>query len=74
MAIADAFNRMAMQVGYSSLLTGSITTLILLLGHTLNIVLGPLAVLVHGVRLNVLEFCNHVDVQWSGFSYKPLEE
>ena len=73
-AIADAFNKMAMGIGFNSVLTGLATALILLLGHTLNIILGPLAVLVHGVRLNVLEFCNHVDIRWSGFSYKPLRE
>jgi len=73
-AIADAFNKMALGIGFNGVLTGLATALILLLGHTLNILLGPLAVLVHGVRLNVLEFCNHVDIKWSGFSYKPLRE
>lgn len=73
-AIADAFNKMAMGIGYNSVLTGLASSLILLLGHALNIVLGPLAILVHGVRLNVLEFSNHLDVKWSGFSYKPLKE
>lgn len=73
-AIADAFNKMAFDIGYNSFITGLMTTFILLLGHALNIVLGPLAVLVHGVRLNVLEFCSHLDIKWSGFSYKPLEE
>lgn len=73
-AIADAFNKMAMGVGWGGVLTGVATSLILLLGHALNIVLGPLAILVHGVRLNVLEFCNHLDIKWSGFSYKPLKE
>ena len=55
------------------ILAGAATSLILVLGHMLNVVLGPMAVLVHGVRLNVLEFCGHVDVKWSGFSYKPLK-
>ena len=73
-AIADAFNKMAMGIGYNSILTGLATSLILLVGHALNILLGPLAVLVHGVRLNVLEFCNHIDNKWSGFLYKPLKE
>ncbi|MBN1872439.1 MAG: hypothetical protein JW800_07690 [Candidatus Omnitrophica bacterium] len=72
-AIADSFNDMAVAFGYSNLLTTLVTSLILFLGHTLNILLGPLAVLVHGVRLNVLEFCTHLDVKWSGISYKPLE-
>ena len=73
-AVADAFNQMAMDIGYGSILTGIMTSFILLLGHTLNIVLGPMSILVHGVRLNVLEFCSHLDVNWSGFSYKPLKK
>ena len=71
-AVADAFNKMAMNVGFNSVVSGTITVFILFLGHTLNIVLGPMSVLVHGVRLNVLEFCNHVDIKWSGFAYRPL--
>ena len=73
-AVADAFNKMAMDIGYNSILTGTATSLILLLGHGLNIILGAMSILVHGVRLNVLEFCSHLDINWSGFSYKPLEE
>ncbi len=72
-AVADAFNAMAADVGFGSVASGLIAALILALGHLLNIVLGPMAVLVHGVRLNVLEFCNHVDVKWSGFAYRPLK-
>ncbi|MFH1441653.1 MAG: hypothetical protein ABIH18_06425 [Candidatus Omnitrophota bacterium] len=73
-AVADAFNKMAMDVGYNSLVSAVTASLILLLGHGLNIVLGPMAVLVHGVRLNVLEFCNHINVKWQGFVYKPIQE
>ena len=73
-AVADSFNSMAMDSGFGSVLSGLITILILLVGHSLNIVLGPMSVLVHGVRLNVLEFCSHVDIKWSGFEYKPLKE
>ncbi|MBN2097825.1 MAG: hypothetical protein JW714_05060 [Candidatus Omnitrophica bacterium] len=73
-AVADAFNKMAMDIGWGSL-TGAITSsLILLLGHTLNLLLAPMSILVHGVRLNVLEFCNHADVKWSGFAYNPLRK
>ena len=72
-AIADAFNAMAASVGFNSIFSGLLAALILFIGHGLNIILGPLAVLVHGVRLNVLEFCNHVDVKWSGFHYNPLQ-
>lgn len=73
-AVADAFNKMALGVGFGNVVSGLFTSLILVLGHLLNIVLGPMAALVHGVRLNVLEFSSHVDIKWSGFSYKPLQE
>jgi len=73
-AVADSFNSMAMDSGFNSIASGLLAALILLVGHSLNIVLGPMSVLVHGVRLNVLEFCSHVDIKWSGFDYKPLKE
>ncbi|MBL7084786.1 MAG: hypothetical protein ISS43_01600 [Candidatus Omnitrophica bacterium] len=73
-AVADAFNKMALEIGYNSILTGVATSLILLLGHSLNILLGPMSILVHGVRLNILEFCSHLDIKWSGFAYKPLRQ
>ncbi|MCM8783880.1 MAG: hypothetical protein NC818_03790 [Candidatus Omnitrophica bacterium] len=71
-AISDSFNRLAMVVGWGGFFPGLITSFILILGHTLNILLGPMSVLVHGVRLNLLEFCNHLEVKWIGFPYKPL--
>jgi len=73
-AVADAFNKMAMGVGFNSFSSGLLTSFILLIGHLLNIILGPLSILVHGVRLNVLEFCAHLDIKWSGFAYRPLKE
>lgn len=73
-AVADTFNRIALDIGFNSLISGAISVLVLLLGHALNILLGPMSVLVHGVRLNVLEFCSHIDVKWSGFNYNPLRE
>ena len=47
---------------------------ILIIGHGLNIILGPMSVLVHGVRLNVLEFSGHANVTWSGLAFEPLKE
>ena len=41
-------------------------------GHSFNMVLNVLAVLIHGVRLNTLEFSSHVGLTWSGFTYKPF--
>ena len=45
---------------------------ILILGHGINVVLNVLSVLVHGVRLNTLEFSGHVGLTWSGTAYKPF--
>ncbi|MFC1699053.1 V-type ATP synthase subunit I [Candidatus Omnitrophota bacterium] len=73
-AVADAFNNMALDVGFDTILGAVLTSLILLLGHTLNILLAPMSILVHGVRLNVLEFSGHLDMQWQGFAYKPLRK
>ncbi|RJO65555.1 MAG: hypothetical protein C4540_00820 [Candidatus Omnitrophota bacterium] len=73
-AVADSFNAMAMGIGFNNFLSGLATALILILGQALNVLLGPMSVLVHGVRLNVLEFCSHLDIKWSGFAYRPLKE
>ena len=48
--------------------------LILFLGHALNILLALMAVIVHGVRLNMLEFSGHLDMEWSGIKYEPFRE
>jgi len=72
-AIADAFNAMAAGVfKKGDFLTIVTAAFIVVFGHALNIILGPMSVLVHGVRLNVLEFCSHVNVTWNGFAYKPF--
>ena len=72
--LAFSFNMMAenvMKTGLIGIIAGLV---ILLLGHSLNIALAILSVLVHGVRLNTLEFSNHVGLQWAGFAYKPFAE
>ena len=47
--------------------------LILGIGHGLNLALTALSVIVHGVRLNLLEYAgNHLDMEWSGYEYKPF--
>lgn len=48
--------------------------ILLLFGHGLNAVMNVLSVLVHGVRLNTLEFSNHLGLTWSGFKYEPFAE
>ncbi len=72
--LAFSFNMMAesvMKTGLVGIIAGLV---ILFLGHSLNIALAILSVLVHGVRLNTLEFSNHVGLQWAGFAYKPFAE
>ncbi len=73
-AIADTFNNMAAGVGTGNVIAILASVFIIVAGHALNLVLGPMSVLVHGVRLNVLEFSGHASVTWSGFGYKPLKE
>ncbi len=43
-------------------------------GHGFNIILSFLSVIVHGVRLNMLEFSVHLGMEWSGFEYSPFKE
>jgi V/A-type H+-transporting ATPase subunit I len=71
LALAQAFNDMAGGAG-ASLGAGLASALVLFLGHALNIVLSAMGVLVHGVRLNALEFSSHIGIQWSGLEYRPF--
>lgn len=73
LAIADTTNMLASGFGEGvvAVMTG---VTIFIIGHGLNIILGPMSVLVHGVRLNVLEFSGHANVTWSGVAFEPLKE
>jgi V/A-type H+-transporting ATPase subunit I len=51
-----------------------IAIILLVFGHGLNMVLNVLSVIVHGVRLNTLEFSSHLDMAWSGHKYEPFKE
>ncbi len=70
-AVAESFN--AMGGDFSSITSGLISAVILFLGHTLNILMAGLAIIVHGVRLNVLEFSGHLGMEWTGFRYAPFK-
>ena len=48
--------------------------IVLVFGHGLNLALNALSVLVHGVRLNTLEFSGHVGLTWAGTAYKPFKD
>ncbi|MCX5666444.1 MAG: hypothetical protein NT036_05315 [Candidatus Omnitrophica bacterium] len=69
-AISDTVNTLSGVFGGDNFV---VKTIIIFLGHTINILLGPISVLVHGIRLNVLEFSGHVGLTWSGVPYRPLE-
>ncbi len=71
-AISLAFNDMAVGGGIRSVGAGLAAALILFLAHTLNIMLSALGVIVHGVRLNTLEFSGHLGMQWTGIPFRPF--
>ncbi|MEO1031379.1 MAG: hypothetical protein AAFX55_08235 [Bacteroidota bacterium] len=74
-AVAASFNNMALPDGIAGMgiLDMVMAAIALLLGHTLNIALALMAVMVHGIRLNMLEFAGHLGVQFSGEAYKPFK-
>lgn len=73
-AVAASFNNMILPAGVSGMgfLDLLMAAIALLLGHGLNIALALMAVMVHGVRLNMLEFAGHLGVEFSGQAYKPF--
>lgn len=76
LAIAETANALASDVsGFGTgIMAVAAGIVVLIIGHGLNLVLGLMSVLVHGVRLNVLEFSGHANVAWSGVAFKPFEE
>jgi V/A-type H+-transporting ATPase subunit I len=73
LAIAETTNTLASGLG-DGIVALAAGIAMVFIGHGLNIILGPMSVLVHGVRLNVLEFSGHANVTWSGMAFEPLEE
>ncbi|MBB6031764.1 V/A-type H+-transporting ATPase subunit I [Borreliella spielmanii] len=75
LSISASFNAMSMPLLKSSNIGFVIVGIIVILfGHVLNIMLSLLSVIVHGVRLNMLEFSNHLGQEWSGYAYKPFRK
>ncbi|HPC19349.1 MAG TPA: hypothetical protein PL039_04010 [Kiritimatiellia bacterium] len=70
-SVANAFNNMIFP-GEVSLVGLLIGALLAFLAHTLNVLLSVMGVLVHGIRLNTLEFSNHKGISWSGSPYRPF--
>ena len=71
-SIATTVNTMAGPLLGTFLIFAGI--ILLVFGHGLNLILNVLSVLVHGVRLNTLEFSGHVGLTWSGIAYKPFAQ
>ncbi len=75
LSISASFNAMSMPLLKSSNIGLIVVGIIVILfGHVLNIMLSLLSVIVHGVRLNMLEFSNHLGQEWSGYAYKPFKK
>ena len=76
-SIASSFNSMGGGIigasqGSLGILLFLAGILVLFAGHLINFVLGCLSVIVHAVRLNMLEFSNHIGLEWSGHKYRPF--
>lgn len=71
--IAKSFNDMASGFG-TGVGAAAAAVAVLFLGHSLNLAMGALSVIVHGVRLNMLEFSGHLGMEWTGIPYDPFRE
>jgi len=71
-AIASSFNSIAAPMMHGPAIIGGI--IVLFIGHSLNIVMGLLSVMVHGIRLNLLEFSGQLGLEWTGYKYEPFNE
>jgi V/A-type H+/Na+-transporting ATPase subunit I len=71
-AVAESFNALAASIDLGGILGAVVSALVLLFGHTLNVLLAAMGVLVHGVRLNTLEFASHLSLSWTGHPYRPF--
>ncbi len=72
LAIAQSFNGMAEGMLSGALIPVGIA--IIVVGHLLNLVMGILSVVVHGVRLNLLEFSGALGMEWTGYNYEPFRK
>ncbi len=72
--IAATFNGMALDVCRITVWAIPAGIVIILLGHLLNVALGFMGVLVHGVRLNTLEFSSHSGLTWCGEKFHPFSD
>ena len=67
-AVADAAN------GMPAALPGGPGIVFMVFLHVLNLILAAMAILVHAIRLNVLEFSGHLGLEWVGIKYNPFQK
>ena len=72
-AISNTVNEMAGPL-LGHFITFIFFVMLVVFGHGLNMILNLLSVIVHGVRLNTLEFSSHLGMSWSGLKYSPFSE
>lgn len=77
--VAVSFNDMGAGIcgageGFMSILMLIAGAIVIVFGHTLNIALCGLSVLVHGIRLNTLEFSGHVGLEWAGIPFRAFRK
>ncbi|MCR5762591.1 MAG: ATPase [Treponema sp.] len=72
-AISQTVNNMAGPM-FGKLAIVIFAVVLLVFGHGLNMILNLLSVVVHGVRLNTLEFSQHLGMAWSGTKYRPFKD
>ncbi|MEA2013551.1 MAG: hypothetical protein U9O87_10840 [Verrucomicrobiota bacterium] len=77
--VAKSFNEMGMGLtqdaeGFMIIVKFALATFIIIFGHLLNIALCGLSVLVHGIRLNTLEFSGHMGLEWTGILFSPFQK
>lgn len=72
-SLAAAFNGMAMELREGRGGVGILLALlVLIVGHGLNLVLGLMSAVVHGLRLNVIEFFNW-GIKEEGLLFRPFK-
>ena len=82
LAISQTVNGMASSIlgggftgfAFSFIIKALLAIVLLVASHSLNFVMTILSIIVHGIRLNMLEFSGHLGMEWSGYKYNPLKE
>jgi len=73
--VAKSFNNMGFGIMEMNNIIGYVGgALVIFMGHALNIALCIMGVLVHGIRLNTLEFSGHLNLEWAGVAFKPFKK